>query len=102
MISPASQHAEGHPHQEMLADEVEEDQHRDDEDDTGGADLLPLDAVAPEAAEIFTGRVLACVVVRMEAKANSFQAKMKQKPAVAAMPPFTMGSTRCRKAYMRV
>ena len=49
------------------------------------------------AAEILTGSVLAWVVVRIEAKANSFQAKMKQKPAVAAMPPFTIGSTSLRE-----
>ena len=53
------------------------------------------------AAEILTGRVLACVVDRIEEKANSFQAKMKQKPAVAAMPPFTIGRTSLRKAYKR-
>ena len=42
--------------------------------------------VAPIAAEIFTGRGLAVVVAKMDAKENSFHAKMKQKPAVAAIP----------------
>ena len=90
---PPAQHAEGHAHQQVLADQIEEDQHRDDEDDAGGANLRPLDAGGAGAAEILTGSVLAWVVVRIEAKANSFQAKMKQKPAVAAMPPLTIGST---------
>ena len=54
--------------------------------------------VAPEAALILTGRVRASVVVRIEAKANSFHEKMKQKPAVAAIPPLTIGSTSRRKA----
>lgn len=47
----------------------------------------------PMNAIILGGRGMASVVAMIEAKVNSFQVKIKQNPAVAAIPPLTIGTS---------
>ena len=51
-----------------------------------GGDGGPLDAAVPEMVAMLGGAVRAVSLVNMRAKAYSFQAKIRQKTAVAAMP----------------
>src|SRR3990170_8686265 len=75
----------------------------------GMMDAAPSAAMLPQAVPIevtkvdeTTGTVLSDVVVRVSAKRNSVQLKMKQRTAVAAMPPLAIGSTIRRKIMKRL
>ena len=87
----------------MLAQQDGEDQDRDQEQRRAGRDRRPvLAALADDDRDEGRRGLRRRREVSSTAKAYSFQAKIRQKIAVAAMPVVACGSTTLQKACSRV
>jgi hypothetical protein len=94
--------AEGQALDEFVLGGEAGEQHREGDDDGGRADLGEEQALADETKPVRkTGAVPAMTPVRTRARRSSFQLKMKQISAVAAMPGMATGATILRRVRSR-
>ena len=85
-----------------MAQREGEDRHRQQEQEVPAAIVVQSVSPEPTCAGMNGGAVCARRLVMISAKAYSFQAMMKQKTAVAAMPVTASGSTIFQNACIRV
>jgi len=85
----------------MLSEKHREDEDWHDEESRRGRDRRPILPPSPIMKGMKGGIVCASPEVSNTAKAYSFQAKIMQKMAVAAMPVVACGSTTLRNACSR-
>jgi hypothetical protein len=82
----------------VLAQEDGEDHDRQEEERRARRDRRPVEPPSPMMIGMKGGAVCASPLVSSSAKAYSFQAKIRQKIAVAAMPVVACGSTTFQNA----
>ena len=94
--------AEGDAAQQLLAQQHGEDENRHEEHCRAGADRRPVLPALADDGRDEGRRGLRLAGGQSTAKAYSFQAKIRQKIAVAAMPVAACGSTTLQNACSRV